>query len=185
MVAQRVDPIQLSNYQDDPRGRRYSDLEREQAYVTWRYEGRRSFTKTSELTTIAVNTLRSWHQSDGWAERADTEDSEAIEMVRVALAAEIVDEATKSLDTIKKVRDDASAPHKVRLDAAIWVMGVLGVSPIAKTANLERPAPPAPAENALPSLDAIDFDNLTPAEQRQALLDRERQRRASRFRPEQ
>jgi len=172
-------PLQLSNYQDDPRGRRYSADDRERTYLVWRLAGRRSFTKTAELTSIAVNTIRSWHREDGWAARSDAEDRENLEMVRVALAAGIVDEATKSLDTIKAIRDDTTAQHKVRLDAAIWVMGVLGVSPVQKTSLLdERPAPP-PTKDALPQ---IDFSTLTPEQLRTELLERERQRRASRCR---
>jgi hypothetical protein len=153
MIAQPLDPpAKLVNFDGDPRGRRYSALDREHAYLTWTLAGRRSFTKTGELTGVAPNTLRAWHDQDRWAERADGEDDEARKMARVALAAKVVDETAKSLETIIAIRDDATASKRDRLAAAIYILGVSGIAPVVKAENPAlfdpetKPAPKPPRD---------------------------------------
>jgi hypothetical protein len=148
--AQQVDRVvQLVNLSEDPRGRRYSASDRESAFLMWKVAGRRSFTKTADVTGIAVNTLRSWHHEDDWATRADAEDDDARKMAQVALAAKIVDETQKSLDTIIAIRDDKAASTRDRLNAAIYLLGISGVAPVVKA---ENPALFPQAKDPAPSL---------------------------------
>lgn len=121
--------LQLINSDIDPRGRRYTPEDREHAYITWRVVGRRSLTKTSELTGIAENTLRAWFRHDEWKYRSDREDGDAAELARQSLATLATNEVVKSLEVVTQLRDDPSTPAKTRLDAAIFVLGLWGVAP--------------------------------------------------------
>jgi hypothetical protein len=169
MVAQSLDrPVQLVNFDGDPRGRRYAALDREQAYLMWKVACRRSFTKTADVTGIAVNTLRTWHKDDGWSARAEADDDEARKVARVALAAHVVDEVQKSLDVIIAIRDDATASTRDRLNAAVYILGISGVAPVTKA---DSPALFTAEAEPAPRYDRRSLRSLTDAE----LQDRERE----------
>ena len=145
--------VQLPN----PHGRRYAPAEKECAYQTWRFAAGRSRRKTAELTGISAGTIDNWHRDDGWAARARREDNDDAKLLHEALRGIKCAEALKSIETAAKLRDDESGttPPKVRLDAAVWLAGIAGVSPVKQSLDLTRPdADDRPAPDM--SIEAIE-----------------------------
>jgi hypothetical protein len=130
----------------DPRGNRYAAPDREDAYFCWLAVGRRSFAATSVRTGIAENTLRAWAKADDWAGRARDHDEEAAELGRVAVLATVTAELDPSVHTIVAIRDDPTVPPKVRLEAALALLGLGGLAPLRQAAP--RPGPPSERETA-------------------------------------
>lgn len=136
-----AEPVQLHN----PHGNRYSALDREAAYQSWKIVSGRSLRKTADLTGVSVGTLANWSKEDAWQARARGEDEEDAKSLRVALAGVVSSEAVKSIQTAATLRDDASGstPPKVRLDASIWLAGLAGVAPVKQTMDLTERTRPA------------------------------------------
>ena len=170
MVAQLV---QLS---DSPNGRRYAESDREGAYLLWRTGGR-SLRKTAEALGVSPSTVGSWQQSGKWVERADREDAEDADQARSSIRTMALPRVVKAIAFVEKVVDDETAPVRDRLNAAFWLAGIGGISPVkqSETTILTQPPPPQPTEP-----EALDTHSLTVDE----LLERERQRRHQRTRQE-
>src|SRR4051794_38358262 len=100
--------LQLRNSDSDPRGHRYTDIDRALACRVWLSTARRSYAKTGATTGIAENTLRSWAFEDGWPARAKAEDAETAELTKVAVLGMVVAEQQRSIGTLIALRDGAA-----------------------------------------------------------------------------
>jgi hypothetical protein len=134
--------LQLRNSSGDPRGRRYTDGDRSTAYRVWTVTARRSYARASVLTGVAENTLRSWALEDGWSARAAAEDEEAAESIKVVVMAAVVAEQERSIATLVALRDTATN-ERVRLDAALALLGIGGIGPKSVAVGPKEPAKPA------------------------------------------
>ncbi len=145
MAVEIVDLAQLSGSETAKHGRRYTEVEKEAAYQVYRSVAGRSTAKVARLTGIAERTLDNWRHDHGWSARAEQEAREAAELWSGALSLVVREQALASVLTAAQLRDDPATPPKVRLDAAIWLAGLAGYSPVAKTATLtQQILPPAP-----------------------------------------
>ncbi len=151
MAAEIVDLAQLGDSDAAKHGRRYTEAEKEAAYQLYRSVAGRSTAKVARLTGIAERTLDNWRHDWGWAARAEQEAREAAELWSGALSLVVREQALASVLTAAQLRDDPATPPKVRLDAAIWLAGLAGYSPVAKTATLTQqmvvPTPPPTSLN--------------------------------------
>ncbi len=153
MAVEIVDLAQLSGSETAKHGRRYTEVEKEAAYQVYRSVAGRSTAKVARLTGIAERTLDNWRHDHGWSARAEQEAREAAELWSGALSLVVREQALASVLTAAQLRDDASTPPKVRLDAAIWLAGLAGHSPMAKTVSLTQKIPtpgPSPAPSTTP-----------------------------------
>ncbi len=153
MAAAILEVTQLGDSGATKHGRRYSDAEREAAYQLYRSVAGRSTAKLARLTGIAERTLDNWRHDHGWAGRAEQEAREAAELWSGALSLVVREQALASVLTAAQLRDDPATPPKVRLDAAIWLAGLAGYSPVAKTATLTQQIlpPPPPITSPTPA----------------------------------
>ena len=158
-----AEPVQLHN----PRATRYTALDHEAAYQSWKLAAGRSLRKCGELTGISVGTLGNWSKDDGWQARAQREDHEDGESLRRTIAGVVTSEAVKSIATAAKLRDDESGktPPKVRLDASIWLAGLAGVAPVKQVMNLTARTRP----EVDPDQPRDDGHKRTPAENEELL----------------
>lgn len=124
------DVVQAIEFLGDPRGRRYTAVDRETAYVCWRTN--RSIRRTAETLGLSPSTVGSWSQSDAWVRRAKGEDAEDVADMRRAVSAIAVGEVVKSIEVAREIRDNAAAAARDRLAAAQWIAGLAGVAAIAK-----------------------------------------------------
>ncbi len=146
MAAEILELAQLGDSDLAKHGRRYTEAEKEAAFQVYRSVAGRSTAKVARLTGIAERTLDNWRHDHGWAARAEQEAREAAELWSGALSLVVREQALASVLTAAQLRDDPATPPKVRLDAAIWLAGLAGYSPVAKTATLTQHAlPPTPA----------------------------------------
>ncbi len=146
MAIEDLQLAQLGDSEVAKHGRRYTEAEKEAAYQVYRSVAGRSTAKVSRLTGISERTLDNWRHEQGWAARAEQEAREAAELWSGALSLVVREQALASVLTAAQLRDDPATPPKVRLDAAIWLAGLAGYSPVAKTATLTQHAlPPTPA----------------------------------------
>jgi hypothetical protein len=129
VVVQLAHSSQVARLFDSPNGRRYSDADKEAAYVLWRTCGR-SLRKTAEALAVAPSTIGTWQQSGRWVERADREDAEESESVRASIRGTALPRAVKAIAFIERVIDDEGAPYRDRLNAAFWLAGVAGFAPV-------------------------------------------------------
>ncbi len=154
MAAEIVDLAQLGDLETAKHGRRYTEAEKEAAYQLYRSVAGRSTAKVARLTGIAERTLDNWRHDQGWAARAEQETREAAELWSGALSLVVREQALASVLTAAQLRDDPATPPKVRLDAAIWLAGVAGYSPVTKTATLTQqistPDPSSPPPDRSP-----------------------------------
>ncbi len=144
MAAEIVDLAQLGASDAAKHGRRYTEAEKEAAYQLYRSVAGRSTAKVARLTGIAERTLDDWRHDQGWVARAEQEAREAAELWSGALSLVVREQALASVLTAAQLRDDPATPPKVRLDAAIWLAGLAGYSPVTKAATLTQHVP-APA----------------------------------------
>jgi len=119
--------LQLLDFDGDPRGRRYAPVDRERAYGHWL--AIRSLARTASDLGIAEGTLRSWAREDEWRQRAEQADQEAGASALRSLVSVATNEVAKSLQVVVNLRDDESVAPKVRLDAAVFVLGIWGIAP--------------------------------------------------------
>ncbi len=154
MAAEILELAQLVDSDLAKHGRRYTEAEREAAYQVYRSVAGRSTAKVARLTGIAERTLDNWRHDHGWVARAEQEAREAAELWSGALSLVVREQALASVLTAAQLRDDLTTPAKVRLDAAIWLAGLAGYSPVTKTATLTQqmavPTPPNHRTDALP-----------------------------------
>jgi hypothetical protein len=144
-------------------GRRYTTEEREAAFLSWVAVDRRSFAKTGKSTAIAESTLREWARLDDWTGRAAEWDVAAAESARVGVFSTVTEELAKSIKTVVDIRDDPTQPGRVRLDAALAVLAIAGIS--------TRPAPSAKPADSQPRAIPISMPpirHMTVEEQRAA-----------------
>ncbi len=170
MAMQIVDLVQLGDSHLAKHGRRYTEAEKESAYQIYRSVAGRSTAKTARLTGVSERTLDGWRHDHGWVARAEQEAREAAELWSGALSLVVREQAITSVLTAAQLRDDPTTPPKVRLDASIWLAGLAGVAPVAKTATLTQfaPAPsasttPAPTNHATTSTPATPLTRETAA----------------------
>jgi hypothetical protein len=135
---------------DSPNGRRYTEADKEAAYVLWRTYGR-SLRKTADALAVAPSTVGTWQQSGRWVERADREDAEEAESVRASIQRTALPRALKAIAFVERVLDDDRAPYRDRLNAAFWLAGIAGVAPVklaqaqvAVETSVAAPATPDP-----------------------------------------
>jgi len=119
--------FQLLDFDGDPRGRRYAPVDRERAYGHWL--AIRSLARTASDLGIAEGTLRAWARDDEWRQRAEQADREAGAVALRSLVSVATNEVAKSLQVVVNLRDDERVAPKVRLDAAIFVLGIWGIAP--------------------------------------------------------
>lgn len=150
-----AEPVQLFN----SHGTRYTAVEREAAYQSWRLASGRSLRKTAEATGISLSTLAGWSGEDGWRARVEREDAEDAESLRSCIGGVVVSEAIASIQMAAKLRDDetGAVPPKVKLDAAIWLAGIAGVSPAKVVVDLTKAA-------ARPPVAVRDYSGMTAEE---------------------
>jgi hypothetical protein len=129
VVAQLAQPSPLARLSDSPNGRRYTDADKEAAYVLWRTYGR-SLRKTADALAVAPSTVGTWQQSGGWVARAEREDAEEAESVRASIHRTALPRALKAIAFVERVVDDDRAPYRDRLNAAFWLAGVAGFAPV-------------------------------------------------------
>ena len=190
IMAEIVELAQPGDSETAKHGRRYTEAEKEAAYQLYRCVAGRSTAKVARLTGIAERTLDNWRHDHGWVTRAEQEAREAAELWSGALSLVVREQALASVLTAAQLRDDPAMPPKVRLDAAIWLAGLAGYSPVAKTATLSQQMAPATSSPTPPdaSTDTMPDDlggpmtreraaAMTPAE-RQAWEQARRQRQA-------
>lgn len=151
--------VQLIDSSDASHGRRYTESDREAAYQLWRTTGGRSLRRVAEITGVAVSTLGTWSQRDGWIIRAQREDREDAESVRTGIGALITQQVARSIEVVIRIRDDEKASSKDRLNAAFWLAGVAGLAPVAKTETALIAKVAAPPEE-LPDLRGLNTDEL-------------------------
>ena len=150
-MVEIVDLPQLGDCDLAKHGRRYTEPEKEAAYQLYRSVAGRSTAKVARLTGIAERTLDNWRHDQGWVARAEQEAREAAELWSGALSLVVREQALASVLTAAQLRDDPTTPPKVRLDAAIWLAGLAGYSPVAKTATLtQQVLAPAPSPTSTP-----------------------------------
>ncbi len=178
MPAEIVDLVQLGDSDLAKHGRRYTEAEKESAYQLYRSVAGRSTAKVARLTGIAERTLDNWRHDHGWVARAEQEAREAAELWSGALSLVVREQALASVLTAAQLRDDPDTPPKVRLDASIWLAGLAGAAPVAKTATLTQQVPtpaapttPAPTDHG----SASDFDAPMTRERAMAMTPAERQ----------
>ncbi len=148
MPAEVLELAQLGAMEASKHGRRSTKADKEAAYQLYRSVAGRSTAKVARLTGIAERTLDNWRHHQAWAARAEQEAREATELWSGALSLVVREQALASVLTAAQLRDDPATPPKVRLDAAIWLAGLAGHSPVAKTATLTQQVPtlsPSPA----------------------------------------
>jgi hypothetical protein len=167
-----AEPVQLFS---SP-GNRYTAVEHEAAYQSWKITSGRSLRKTAEATGISLGTLATWSKDDGWQRRAQGEDDEDAKLLRGALAGVVTTEAVKSIATAAKLRDDETGktPPKVRLDASIWLAGLAGVAPVKQVMDLTARTRP----EVDPDQPRDDGHKRTPQENEELLrrmMDRDRE----------
>ncbi len=186
MAAEIVDLAQLGDSDLAKHGRRYTAAEKEAAYQLYRSVAGRSTAKVARLTGIAERTIDNWRHDLGWTARAEQEAREAVELWSGALSLVVREQTLASVLTAAQLRDDPTTPPKVRLDAAIWLAGLAGYSPVAKTATLTQqistPVPSTGSESGTGSMPTASLTReqalaMTPAE-RQAWEQAYRQRQA-------
>ncbi len=163
MAMEIVDLVQLGDSNLAKHGKRYSEAERESAYQIYRSVAGRSTAKVARLTGISERTLDNWRHDHGWAARAEQEAREAAELWSGALSLVVQQQAITSVLTAAQLRDDPDTPPKVRLDASIWLAGLAGVAPVAKSASLTQqvPVPSAPT-TPLPSGSSTETTSHVP-----------------------
>jgi hypothetical protein len=127
-----AEPIRLSDWSDDPRGRRYTDEDRALAYESWRTVGGRSLRRTAEIVGVAVSTLGTWQQRDNWIEKAKQDDAEGAESYRVSIRQLALPRANAAIEVIESIMNSETASPRDRLEAAKWMAGIAGISPITK-----------------------------------------------------
>ncbi len=162
MAAEILELAQLGDSDLAKHGRRYTEAEKEAAYQLYRSVAGRSTAKVARLTGIAERTLDNWRHDHGWAARAEQEAREAAELWSGALSLVVREQALASVLTAAELRDDPTTPPKVRLDAAIWLAGLAGYSPVAKMATLTQQILP-PTPSATPSAPADHGTHAMPA----------------------
>src|SRR5215218_9075407 len=113
---------------------RFPVEDREAAYVAWKLS--RSIKQTSDVTGIPIGTLRSWSQRYSWTRRAESEDAERAEIARAHIVSKVTDQVGKSVDVLIGIRDDATASHRDRRQAAVDLLGIFGI-------NVSKPNPDA------------------------------------------
>jgi hypothetical protein len=142
VVAQ---PIQIVRPSDSPNARRYTEAERESAYLLWRTCGR-SIRKTAEALNLFPSTVGPSHRAGGAVERAEREDAEEGDQARASIRGRALPRALKAIAYVEKVGDDETAPVKDRLNAAFWLAGIGGVSPVKQSeTTVLAPQPAATA----------------------------------------
>ena len=141
-VAPLPEPVRLFDSPDNPTCRRYTDQDREAAYQLWRTTAGRSLRRVAESTGVALSTVAAWSQREGWVERAKRDDDDDRRSVRSSIASLVMGEALKSVEVVRKLRDDETGktPAKVRFDSATWLAGLAGIVPVTKVESLTRPA---------------------------------------------
>jgi hypothetical protein len=140
--------VRLHDSDPNPNGRRYTQEDREAAYLLWKTTAQRSQRKTAELLDIAGSTIGTWSQKDGWVERAEREAAEAAESVRTSMGAMLLPEIMKSVETIIEIRDDKTAPPRDRLAAAMQMLGLAGIAPVTKAQTSLIIEPPGRRDDA-------------------------------------
>lgn len=124
--------VQLPNQAIDPRGQRYTDIDKEAAYQLWRTAGGRSCRRVGEALGIHVNTLYDWRDKHAWIARADSEDSEDVVAIRHGVAALVTQQLVKNVQTAVEIRDNPENAPRDRMAAVQWLSGIAGVSPVMK-----------------------------------------------------
>ncbi len=154
-----ITPIKQENSPADPRGRRYTEQDRRDAFLVFATVAERSWSKAADLSGISIPTLRSWAKMDRWTALLREQDQESGRVFSGLLNSRLLLEADKSISTAAQLRDDAGQPGHVRLEAAKWLAGLAGYAPIHRSAvSWER------AEDNLPTRDPKEMAALSDAE---------------------
>lgn len=132
----------MERYEQDPRSRRYTEDEKNGAYLLWRVTAGRSCREVARRLDVHEQTVAAWRDAGRWVERADKEDSEDVQSMRHAIGAVVATEVVPSLETARKLRDDPNVDARVRLDAAKWLAGLAGVAPVSKIEQAVTYQPP-------------------------------------------
>lgn len=112
-------------------GKRYTDQDRDGAYLLWRTTAGRSCRKVAHRLGINERTIYNWRDSHGWIDKANHEDQDDYASSRIGVAAIVVNELVPSIEEAVRIRDHGT-DDKVRLAAAQWLAGLAGVSPVSK-----------------------------------------------------
>jgi hypothetical protein len=158
---------------DSPNGRRYTEADREAAYLLWRTSGR-SLRRVAESLAVAASTVGTWSQAGGWVARAEREDAEEAESVRASIRGTALPRALKAIAFAERVMDDDRAPYRDRLAAAFWLAGIAGIAPV-KLAQAQVAVAATVAASPAPAPDAFAMPTSTQprsAEEQRAAGDR-------------
>jgi hypothetical protein len=125
--------VQLSDYEANRNGRRYTAVEKEAAYLQWKSAGGRSLRKTAAALDISPSTLSNWYHDDGWKKRVVDEDREDIQSMHAGMRMRSVAGMPRNFEVAEEIRDDPTKPGRDRLAALQWLAGVAGVVPVTKS----------------------------------------------------
>lgn len=151
--------LQLLNSVSDTRGNRYTDAEREAAFLCWSTVGRRSFAATSEKTGVAENSLRQWAKAGDWSGRVKVQDAEAAELAKVAVLAGVTAELDRSIAKLVDLRDTAKN-ERVMLEAALALLNIAGISTKQTSATVTK-TPAALPQTPRPRLTDEERERLS------------------------
>lgn len=136
---------QVIDITSSPNGNRYSEAEKEAAYLCWRIPAGRSLRKAAELMNISASTLGTWSQTHGWVKRADEEAADAAESMRLSIESRVIGVAHEVVEVFEGILKDKTASARDRMEAGKWLAGIAGVAPVIKseTAFIDRSKPKA------------------------------------------
>jgi hypothetical protein len=157
----------------DPRGKRYTDDDREAAYLLWSTTAKQSLQAVGRATGISCSTLGTWHQTKRWQDRYESEQHARAQLLRSGIVGKVAGEIEKSVDVLIEIRDNTEAANRDRRQAAVDLLSLAGLNPNAKQAE-----PPKPAPRYTPTDDRAEDDPHLPMDQRVArAMERQRRRR--------
>lgn len=132
--------VQLVTNGGIDQGKRYTDQDRDAAYFLWRTSAGRSCRKVASQLSINPRTIYTWRDDHDWINRANQDDQDDYASSRIGVAAVVVNQLVPSILRAVAIRDDPNVDPRVQLDAAKWLAGLAGVSPVSKieTAVTER-----------------------------------------------
>lgn len=124
---------QLRDISVHPNGRRYSEADRESAYVAWRLNSGRSIRKAAEITGISTSTIATWHQDHNWRERADREEDDEAKSIRKSIRNLVTADLELAYKVAREIMLNKENSPRDRMDAVKWIGGLGGMAPVVKS----------------------------------------------------
>lgn len=125
--------VQLSDSPENRNGKRYTPEDKAAAYECWRTFGARSLRKVSELTGIAVSTLGTWSQAEGWVKRAAEDAKHERKSVLTSIETIVSNQRIEAIERMIDIAKDAQTPTRDKIAANIWLAGIGGVVPVQRS----------------------------------------------------